>query len=46
LIPLLFLIDLGFGILDFGFKVFYQFNKKQIERSDTINPPSKIHNPK
>ena len=27
--PPLILIDLGFGILDFGFKVFCQFNKNR-----------------
>jgi uncharacterized membrane-anchored protein YitT (DUF2179 family) len=28
MIPLLFLINLGFGIFEFGFKAFFQSNKK------------------
>jgi hypothetical protein len=39
---LLFLIDLRFWILEFGFKVFCRLNKKKIEQRDTADPQSKI----
>lgn len=36
--------NFGFRILDCGFKEFYQFLSKMIERSDTTNPQSAIRN--